>query len=147
MKPRLLLALLVAGGATLSAAPRAWADPPPTTENGQIRRCPQGTTASVVSGKLKCSLTFACPSGFQGIAVGQGLICFKRENPAAAADCNECHPGGHVQVAVNGKDTCKLGGVGTSEPDKLSCCNNTVRWEDKDGTLDVCGQFAAPAPQ
>jgi hypothetical protein len=147
MRLKVMAAVLVACGLVLATAPRAWADPPPTSQNDQIRSCPQGTTASVVNGRLNCSLTFACPSGYQAFAVGQGLICFKRENAAAAADCNECHPGGHIQVAQNEKDTCKLGGVGTSEPSKLACCNNAVRWEDKDGNLDVCGFFAAPKPQ
>jgi hypothetical protein len=131
----------------LATPPKAWADNPPASEAAQIRTCPAGTTAAVVSGKLKCSLTFACPAGFKGFAVGQGLICFKRENALAAADCNECHAGAHVQVALPNADTCKLGGLGASEPNKLACCNNAVRWQDKDGNLDVCGFFAAPAPQ
>jgi hypothetical protein len=147
MRLRLPVAVMAVCCVCLASPPKGWADPPPTSQNGQIRTCPAGSTASVVSGKLKCSLTFACASGYEGFAVGQGFICFKRENSVAAADCNECHPGGHVQVARNGADTCKLGGVGPSEPGKLACCNNAVRWTDKDGNLDVCGFFAAPAPQ
>jgi hypothetical protein len=147
MRLKVMGAVLVMCGIALGTAPRASADPPPASENDQVRRCPPGSTASVSGGKLKCNLTFSCPSGYQAIAVGQGLICFKRENAVVAADCNDCHPGAHVQVARNGGDTCKLGGVGSSEPDKLACCNNSVKWTDKDGTLDVCGFFAAPAPQ
>jgi hypothetical protein len=123
----------------------AAADGPPGSVSHLIRNCPAGTTAAVVNGQLRCTSTFKCPWGYDPQPVNDGLICFKRENLVSAADCNNCSLGWHTQKALNEDDTCQAP-FGPSEPSKLACCNGAIRWQDKDGLLDVCGFFAAPAP-
>lgn len=118
-----------------------------TSQRNFIRTCPAGTNGTVVNGELKCTLVLKCASGYEAFPATKdgktGLICFKRQNLLAAADCNNCGIGVHVQTPRENKDTCTPP-IGKHDPSKLKCCQQTSRWQDKDGQTDVCGTFAAP---
>ncbi len=119
----------------------------PASQAAAVIKCPQGTTATQDGNRLLCRANFVCDTGYEAIAVnGGGITCFKRENFVAAADCNNCGLGVHVQTARSGKDTCTPP-IGKADASKLACCKGATRWQDLNGQLDVCGFFAAPRPQ
>jgi hypothetical protein len=134
----LLLILTSVFGATATRAD----GPVPSSESLKIATCPPGTSSVFEGDVLKCRAEFRCSAGFTATPTANGLICFKRQNAIASADCNNCTAGVHVQVGKPGNDTCSL--FGSNEPNKLRCCGGAIRWQDKDGLVDVCGYFAKP---
>jgi hypothetical protein len=135
--------LLLALAGLISEVTVANADGPvPQEEASKIARCPAGTSSVVDGDVLKCKAEFRCSAGYTATPTANGLICFKRQNAIAAADCNNCNVGAHVQVGRPGRDTCSL--FNSNEPNKLRCCGGATRWKDKDGLVDVCGFFSKP---